>query len=338
MAYLPNPGATVDPLASGVEGLTLVAPVPGRGLVRSIWAATDPLFMAALGLMGQTLPLGLDAASTERLVAAGLLLEATSGTQGPRFRPTVSAAEGFVPCPRPRALASFGRLGAVTDTDLEALFGDDLAWATDPRTGFALPFAPSASPPEAGHPDLDFAAPLVAEIGPLGEAMRRDGFVHLPPLFGAALPAAGAAYYEALAQSGGLGFDARTRRLSANDEALGVFWHRAFTPLLERVVGEPVCATFSYVAAYVDDAVLPPHTDRDACTWTLSWMLAEETAGGDPWPLWVRDLHGVDHALPLRPGEGALMRGQELVHWRDPIGPGRRATLLIFCWVPASEA
>lgn len=341
MALIPNPGASVDPQASGVDGLTLVAPVPGRGLVRSRWPATDPLFMAALGLMGQTLPAGLDAASTQRLVAAGLLLDADPAPRAAAYRPTGVAPAGFTPCPRPDTLDACGELPALEGAALDALFGDESAWAEDPRSGLALPFAP---PAVAAATDAASQASEVSEVSDLANLdalatpMRRDGFVHLPPLFGAAPAAACAVYYEALAKAGGLGFDARTRRLTANNEALGVFWHRAMTPLIARVVGEPVEATFSYVAAYVDDAVLPPHTDRDACTWTLSWMLAEETAGGAPWPLWVRDLHGAEHPLPLAPGEGALMRGQDLVHWREPLGPGRRATLLIFCWVPSRGA
>ncbi len=96
---------------------------------------------------------------------------------------------------------------------------------------------------------------------------------------------------------------------------------------LSQIVQKNLCPTYSYSRLYVTGEVLKIHTDRPACQYSVTLNI-----GGDPWPIYygVEDSDSKDgvvfngkkvkilNEIILKPGDGAVYMGEELLHWRDP--------------------
>jgi hypothetical protein len=86
---------------------------------------------------------------------------------------------------------------------------------------------------------------------------------------------------------------------------------------LSVVTGRRLVPTYSFVRAYRRGQELTPHRDRPACEHSATLHLA----ASEPisWPLWVRREADDPTPLVLRPGDAAIYRGTELLHWREPL-------------------
>ena len=51
--------------------------------------------------------------------------------------------------------------------------------------------------------------------------------------------------------------------------------HIEFLPLIEKIVGRKMEATYTYLSAYLKGTHLPPHTDRADCEFTCSYIIGK---------------------------------------------------------------
>jgi len=95
--------------------------------------------------------------------------------------------------------------------------------------------------------------------------------------------------------------------------------------LLEKVsttVQKKLCPTYSYVRVYTKGDELKPHHDRPSCQYSVTINF-----GGSPWPISFGEFNNQDknlddgynllNTVTLKPGEGVVYMGEELVHWRN---------------------
>lgn len=107
-----------------------------------------------------------------------------------------------------------------------------------------------------------------------------------------------------------------------------------FTPFVASLAGEEVVPSFSYLRVYREEQSLPAHVDRDACVYTMTLAVMGKGAGKE-WEIRCTcvDDSSLDYAL--KPGDGVLMRGREVLHWRAPLSDGW-AALVFLHWVDGS--
>jgi hypothetical protein len=156
----------------------------------------------------------------------------------------------------------------------------------------------------------------------------RDGYVVLPALLGEARRAALHAHALAAAAEPGV-----HRADPSVPDTPVVYGDPVMDALLEelipRVEAEArlrLYPTYSYYRVYGRGAVLPRHTDREACEVSLSVCLGY--AASEPWPLWV-ERHGQPRAIALRPGDALMYRGIEVPHWREAFAGDHAAQLFL---------
>ena len=98
-------------------------------------------------------------------------------------------------------------------------------------------------------------------------------------------------------------------------------------PRMSAITQKKLCPTYSYTRLYITGDELTPHTDRPSCQYSVTMNL-----GGEDWPIYygVYDEESKDgvvvkgkkvkilNEIILKPGDGAVYKGEDLVHWRDP--------------------
>jgi hypothetical protein len=145
-------------------------------------------------------------------------------------------------------------------------------------------------------------------------------------------------YYRYHTRSGTftLGDDQTGGRYVAYDEPLTRFVHQQLTSTVCDLARRVVVPSYNYLAFYQGGAVLDPHTDREACEYTLSVCI---DATPDPlthgaWPINVMSGQGpVSFTLGI--GDGLLFRGRTLSHWRDRLPDGYTSSSVLFHFVDA---
>ena len=83
------------------------------------------------------------------------------------------------------------------------------------------------------------------------------------------------------------------------------------TPIVSRLLGEPVLPTYVFARVYGKGSRLVRHSDRPACEISLSLSLAAT----HKWPLCIAAAKG-DACVDLSPGDAMLYFGN-IDHWRD---------------------
>ena len=73
----------------------------------------------------------------------------------------------------------------------------------------------------------------------------------------------------------------------------------------------------SYSRIYYNGAKLKKHVDREGLDLTLSICIFSNI--NKPWPLHVECQDGVVRSFETKPGDGALILGTKMNHWRDPL-------------------
>ena len=93
----------------------------------------------------------------------------------------------------------------------------------------------------------------------------------------------------------------------------------SLVPFVSAVVGVDVLPTYSYTRVYLRGQSLRAHRDRLACEHSLTLHLASAPGvDEEAWPVWFEDSTGSRRPQVLAPGDAALYRGNELLHWREP--------------------
>lgn len=90
---------------------------------------------------------------------------------------------------------------------------------------------------------------------------------------------------------------------------------------LSQITQKKLCPTYSYVRVYTKGETLKPHFDRPSCQYSVTINF-----GGDPWPISfgefnkdknLDDGYTLINEITLKPGDGIVYMGEELVHWRN---------------------
>jgi hypothetical protein len=123
-------------------------------------------------------------------------------------------------------------------------------------------------------------------------------------------------------------------RYTAYNDPVARFFHQQLTAAVAAFAGEAVKPSYVYVASYQPGAILPKHTDREQCEFsvTLSLDYAPEPRCATPWPIHLHKNSGkvtVFQAL----GDALLYRGCQLPHSRDPLPEGHTSTSIFFHYV-----
>jgi hypothetical protein len=94
--------------------------------------------------------------------------------------------------------------------------------------------------------------------------------------------------------------------------------------LLEKVcvaTQKKLCPTYSYCRVYTRGEILKPHVDRPSCEYSVTINF-----GGDPWPIYfgesnkdnnLENGYQIKNEILLKPGDGIVYMGEQLVHWRN---------------------
>jgi len=168
----------------------------------------------------------------------------------------------------------------------------------------------------------------------LRDQFAEQRYCELPALINEAHAKALGRYYRELIRSGWELGDAQvSNRYGQHNEVMARYFHHQFTAFLDRIAGEPIKPSYTYVSAYRAGAMLRAHVDRKQCEFTLSLVIdGEDAECSSPWPLWLNASQG-KVALTQRTGDGVLFRGCELPHWREPSATPRDSTILLFHYV-----
>ena len=86
-------------------------------------------------------------------------------------------------------------------------------------------------------------------------------------------------------------------------------------PTVESIVGLQLHPTYSYFRVYRPGDTLPKHVDRPACEISMTLSLGFDAPA--PWPIWFGPKGAEATPVTLAPGDAALYRGLEILHWRE---------------------
>lgn len=86
---------------------------------------------------------------------------------------------------------------------------------------------------------------------------------------------------------------------------------------VEKVLGIDLLPTYYYERYYYVGQELKKHTDRPACEVSVTLQL--NTNSDKPWPIWFKKPDGTDGHVTMKNGDGAVYKGCERPHWREPL-------------------
>jgi hypothetical protein len=110
------------------------------------------------------------------------------------------------------------------------------------------------------------------------------------------------------------------------------------TPIIKEKTGiNNLVTKNSYSRIYFADSILKKHVDRPGLDITLSVCIYDDT--GLEWPLHVENTDGNVVPVITKPGDGGLILGTKMNHWRDLLtcGDGKMVIQAFFHWEIPSE-
>lgn len=130
-----------------------------------------------------------------------------------------------------------------------------------------------------------------------------------------------------------------TVRYFLHNEEVAMFVHRQMTNLVRCVTRELIKPSYCFLSQYKSGAVLTRHIDRPQCLWNVSLLIDADPDRevSDSWPIYLEVGHETK-AIRLEMGDGLLYRGTEIPHWREKLGDGETATLMLCHFVPEDFA
>ena len=93
--------------------------------------------------------------------------------------------------------------------------------------------------------------------------------------------------------------------------------HYAVRKKIEPILGIDLLPTYFYERFYYVGQQLYRHSDRPACE--VSVTLQISTNSSNPWPIWFEKPNGEESYVLMENGDGAVYKGCEREHWRDPL-------------------
>lgn len=92
---------------------------------------------------------------------------------------------------------------------------------------------------------------------------------------------------------------------------------RELTPRLEEELGVKMKPANSFGRIYYNGGTLHRHVDRQGLDYTLSITLYNKLE--KEWPLWCIDKLGNEVPINIARGDGGMMLGTTMTHWRDDL-------------------
>jgi len=107
---------------------------------------------------------------------------------------------------------------------------------------------------------------------------------------------------------------------------------RELTPQFIEQLGVHMTPANSFSRIYYNGGTLPPHKDRVGLDYTLSITLRENLK--KDWPLWCEDKLGNHVPISIKKGDGGMMMGNSMTHWRENLvcGPDEYVIQLFMHW------
>lgn len=160
----------------------------------------------------------------------------------------------------------------------------------------------------------------------LRESLRTNQFVIVRNAISPILAGALRRYYRTLRENGFFLLDTGQvpgGRDGVYCDAASRFIQHQLVRLVDSVTGERSMPSYTWVFRYREGAELERHTDRDQCRWNMSLCVDSEPERdrSEVWPIYV-EADGRPQRCDLEIGDCLLYRGNEVPHWRDPLGGG----------------
>jgi hypothetical protein len=245
--------------------------------------------------------------------------------------------------------------------------GEGSVWVTDAASGILLPFAlgahycaltsgfrPGASPPrrlpQYARDVLSVGRILIAPdheesrrlqwVKTIADASQQfqNGYAPIPGLIHPFHLGALRRYYRYSIRTGRfrLGDGQSPRRFVAHNENVTRFFHQQLTETVSAIVGEPVKPSYCYFASYQSGAMLPRHTDRPQCEFSVTLLMdcSPEPDIESPWPLQLDTPGGITTVYQAI-GDGLVYLGRTLPHHRPILPDGWTSTSVFFHYVRA---
>ena len=142
--------------------------------------------------------------------------------------------------------------------------------------------------------------------------------------------------------------------------SLARYWHPQYRTIhtgvrrkLEKIIGRKLYNTYYYDRYYFPGQALKLHADRDACEISVSIHISTNLPDDEKeWPFKIKTpdtytdkrksailVPGEVRKVVLNPGDGAVYKGCERPHWRDPMPgtPKHMKTKKLFAKEPKEE-
>ena len=242
----------------------------------------------------------------------------------------------------------------------------EMVWIRDPGTDALQPFwlgpglrtmlcgaqpgdpAPSTLSPQARR-TLILASLLVPDdyashrrrqwaeiVSVTGAQFQSQGYAPVGRLIHPFHIAALRRYYRHQIRTGklSLGDDQSPLRYKAYNDPVARFFHQQLTVAMSAFAGEPLKASYVYLASYQPGAILEKHTDREQCDFSITLCLdySPEPRSATPWPLQLHKKSGTVKVFQAI-GDALLYRGCQLPHSRGPLPEGQTSTSIFFHYV-----
>jgi hypothetical protein len=131
-----------------------------------------------------------------------------------------------------------------------------------------------------------------------------------------------------------LGDDQSPLRYKSYNDPVARFFHQQLTAAMSAFAGEPLKASYVYMACYQAGAILEKHTDREQCDFSVTLCLdySPEPGNATPWPLQLHKKSGTVRVFQAL-GDALLYRGCQLPHSREPLSEAQTSTSIFFHYV-----
>jgi hypothetical protein len=136
--------------------------------------------------------------------------------------------------------------------------------------------------------------------------------------------------------------DHQSKRYISRDDLLTRILHYEFLPLIEHVTQQKLRPSYTYLSAYVEDAVLGPHTDNPDCVYTVSFVVYKNPENLY-YPIFVDTVKQKEKHKGIYPytpdkktcieidcdvGDAMVFSGTDHIHFREKLN-GKYYTILL---------